>query len=193
MSIPSTIVIRSLASAFLVFGMPAQADEYNTQTFDIAEVSSALAAIIESYGTMPDGAFYLSGKIYPEGTVRTDGTLPSDSTPVGEWFSHGFLQAGHFASTDVYRFENGQIVTSQAGPFDVSRRTGAITGGHEGFQRRQWRSPPGLHCAGHSTSDLSGDVFLSRELPAADRKEKIAAAQSGHSWIHDTLPNQRLE
>lgn len=134
MSIRSSIVIRSVASAFLAFGMPAQADEYNTQIFDIAEVSSASAAIIGSYGAMPDGSFYLSGKIYPEGTVRADGTLPSDATPVGEWFSHGFLQAGYFASTDVYRFENGQIVTSQAGRFDVSRRTGAITGGTKDFK-----------------------------------------------------------
>jgi hypothetical protein len=134
MSIRNSIFIRSVASAFVVFGMPAQAEEYNTQTFDIAQVGSGAAVIIQSSGAMPGGTFYLSGKIYPEGTLRADGTLPSDATPVGEWFSHGFHQAGYFASTDVYRFENGQIVTSQAGRFEVSSRTGAITGGTKDFK-----------------------------------------------------------
>jgi hypothetical protein len=134
MSIRSSILIRSVASAFLVFGIPAQAEEYNIQTFDIAQVSSGAGVIIQSYGAMPGGTFYLSGKIYPEGTLRADGTLPSDATPVGEWFSHGFHRDGYFASTDVYRFENGQIVTSQAGRFEVSRRTAAITGGTKDFK-----------------------------------------------------------
>ena len=134
MSIRSSILIRSVASAFLAFGMPAQTEEYNTQTYDIAQVSSSLGVIIQSYGAMPGGAFYLSAKIYPEGTLRADGTLSSDATPVGEWFSHGFHQTGYFASTDVYQFENGQIVTSQAGRFEVSRRTVAITGGTKDFK-----------------------------------------------------------
>lgn len=130
----SNILIRSVASALLVFCMPAQAEEYNTQTFEIAEVRHPYAALVQSHGAMPDGTFYMSGKIYPEGTLRADGNLPSNATPVGEWFSHGFLQAGRFASTDVYRFENGQIVTSQAGPFDASSRTVAITGGTKDFR-----------------------------------------------------------
>lgn len=134
MSIRSSILIRSVASSFLVFGIPAQAEEYNTQTFEIAQVSSGLGALIQSYGTMPSGTFYLSGKIYPEGTLDADGNPPSDATPIGEWFSHGFFKSGYFASTDVYQFENGQIVTSQAGRFEVSRRTAAITGGTNGFK-----------------------------------------------------------
>jgi hypothetical protein len=114
--------------------MSAQAEEYNTQTFDIAQVSSGAGVIIQTSGAMPGGTFYLSGKIYPQGTLGADGTLPSDATPVGEWFSHGFHRTGYFASTDVYRFENGQIVTSQAGRFEVSRRTAAITGGTKDFK-----------------------------------------------------------
>lgn len=59
MSIRSSILIRSVASALLAFGMPAQAEEYNTQTYDIAQVSSGLGLVIQSYGAMPDGTFYL--------------------------------------------------------------------------------------------------------------------------------------
>ena len=55
MSIRSSILIRSVASAFLAFGMPAQAEEYNTQTYDIAQVSSSLGVIVQSYGAMPGG------------------------------------------------------------------------------------------------------------------------------------------
>jgi hypothetical protein len=134
MSITRSILVRSVASAFLALGMPAQAEEYDTQTFEIAQVSHPLGALVQSYGSIPDGTLYLSGKIFPEGTLGADGNLPAGATSVGEWFSHGFVQAGYFASTDVYRFANGQIVTSQTGRLDASSRTAAITGGTKDFK-----------------------------------------------------------
>jgi hypothetical protein len=133
-----SLLFPVVVTALLALGVPARAHEYHKQTFDVAEhldLFNIALGVAQSGAPFGDGAFYVTGDIYPGGTLDANGNVPPGAVPIGQWFCWGFLNGPFFTATDVYRFDNGQIVAAQAGPLDFfGPLTKSIVGGSGAFK-----------------------------------------------------------